>query len=95
MFGSGTSNWPDSRHSQFSVSSERSTDICLVEGLKFGLPTDGSNYSSPSVSVAFHLHNLPILEVARDGLVRRLPSRRPSPSASRPRTVAVLNDQEG
>ena len=77
------------------LSPERRTDIWLVEGLKFGPLTNGGGASSPVASVEIVLHNLLILESLVDGLVRILRARRPSPSASRMRTVAVLDDQEG
>lgn len=77
------------------MSPEWRTDVRRINGLRFGLPTLDRNASSPAAAVALVLHNLLILESFLDDLVRRLRARRPSPSASRLRTVAVLNDQEG
>ena len=95
MFGSATRPRPAVCVGSRRVSPERRTDIHLVEGLKFRLAALDIGASCPVASVTIVLHNLPILEFFLNGLVRRLRARRPSPSASRMRTVAVLNNQEG
>lgn len=78
-----------------SVSPEVGTDEHLIAGLKFRLARRYGLDSSPGGVADRVLHNLATFLAASNLFVRMMPSRRPSPSASRPRTVAVLNDQEG
>ena len=95
MLGNVARLWPAVCVGPRGVSPEWRTDIRLVEGLKFRFAALDRGASSPVASVTIVLHNLPIVESRLGGLMRRLRARRPSPSASRMRTVAVLNDQEG
>lgn len=77
------------------VSPEVGTDDHLIAGLKFQTAACGRLDSSPDRVGYGVLHNLVRFLAVGNLFVRMMPSRRPSPSASRPRTVAVLKDQEG
>ncbi len=71
------------------------TDYSLIAGLKSRATGFRCLRPSPGwAPIEFSTSYVNIF-MARTLFVRMMPSRRPSPSASRMRTVAVLNDQEG
>ena len=84
-------DWP----SNWFLSPEVGTDECLIAGLNSAVGSSTSHDSSPNGVADRALPNYANFLAMRTLSARMMPSRRPSPSASRTRTVAVLDDQEG